>query len=97
MGRVVEATGSIVGKSTVSGVGQVVRGAESWQFFAFVFGAAVAAAFGLIDEFGDHWWKWRLGSKICVLLFCGYLLVSSWGRTTLVAMLSRWKGEGYFP
>ena len=98
MGHVVEARGSAVGGSTVSAVGQMVRSPEGWQFFAFVFVAAVAVAFGLIDEFGDHWWKWRLGSKISVLLLVGYFtLLSSWGRTKLVGMLSRWRGEGYFP
>jgi hypothetical protein len=31
----------------------VTRGAETWQFFAFVFAAAVTLALALIDEMRD--------------------------------------------
>ena len=32
-----------------------IRGAESWQFFAFVFTAVIALAFTLIDELYCPW------------------------------------------
>ena len=81
--RIIEVRGSAVAASTASAVGQVMRGAESWQFFAFVFGAVVAVAFGFIDEVKDDWWKWRIGLKVAAFLEFGYLtLLSSWGATS---------------
>lgn len=38
-----------------------VAGAETWQFWAFVFGAFVTLAFSLVDEIPST--AWRLGLK----------------------------------
>lgn len=77
----------------------VTRGPESWQLFAFVFGAAVAVGFGFLDEIGDDKWKWRLGLKIDLCLSRGRIPhpAQSWGRNKLAGVMHRWTIEGYFP
>jgi hypothetical protein len=44
----------------------VTRSAESWQFFAFIFGALLATAFAFIDELPAV--RWRIGLKIPALV-----------------------------
>lgn len=52
---------------------KVTRGAESWQFFAFVFAAVVTLALTLIDEIPDYLGWWRLAAKVVAFVVIGYL------------------------
>lgn len=71
------------------------RGAESWQFFAFVFGAIVMLAFALIDELPVL--LLRLVLKACAFLGIGYLtLVNVSVRNFLVGVLGAFKRERHF-
>jgi membrane associated rhomboid family serine protease len=74
----------------------VVRGAESWQFFAFVFAAAVTLALAAIDEMPKHQHAAvRVALKVVVFGVVGYLtLVNEWLRNRLVRLLNRFKREG---
>jgi membrane associated rhomboid family serine protease len=66
----------------------VTRGAESWQFLAFVFAALVALAFALIDDIAARNW-WRLGVKLAAFAVVGYLtLFDPKVRNWLVGFLS---------
>lgn len=62
MSRIVEAEGRSQGKATVEGIAAVVRSAEAWQFFAFVFAALVTRALALVDEIPDRLWLWRIAA-----------------------------------
>jgi hypothetical protein len=77
----------------------VGRGAESWQFFAFVFAALVTLALTLIDELPDKLHLWRIAAKVLAFPVVGYgTLLSSWGRERLVRLLNAFKVEdGSFP
>jgi hypothetical protein len=68
----------------------VTRSAESWQFFAFVFGALLATVFGFIDELQSG--GWRIGLKVVALFLVAYFaLLSPRGRNFLVGLLNRFK------
>lgn len=72
---------------------KVTRGAESCQFFAFVFGALAAIGFAVIDDVAEARW-YRLLARA---LFCGTLayltLFNARGRNRLIGALGRWKVE----
>jgi hypothetical protein len=71
---------------------QVTRSAESWQFFAFIYGALLTTAFAFIDEMKDDWWRWRIIFKIIASLLIAYAtLLSPRGRNFLVGLLNRFK------
>ncbi len=73
---------------------QVIRGAESWQFFAFVFAALLVLFYGLIDELSVRWVRILL--KIGSFVIVGYFtLLSPWGRNLLVALLTSFKQESH--
>jgi hypothetical protein len=77
-------------RMTASATLSVERGAESWQFFAFVFGALLATAFAFIDEVPDV--RWRIGLKVVASLLIAYFtLLSPRGRNFLVGVLNRFK------
>jgi hypothetical protein len=73
--------------------GKLIRGAESWQFFAFVFGAAAAIGFAFLDDIAERRWA-RLLIRV---LFCGALayvtLFNRRCRNRLIGILNRWKVE----
>ncbi len=72
----------------------VIRSAETWQFFAFVFAALIPLAFALIDELPGRLNRWRLPGKLGAFLMIGYFtLVSTWGRDRLVLALGWMKTE----
>lgn len=76
----------------------VGRGAESWQFFAFVFAALVTLALTLIDELPDRLIYWRIAGKVLAFLVIGYCtLLSSRGRNTLARWLNAFKIDGPLP
>jgi hypothetical protein len=54
-----------------------IRGAESWQFFAFVFAAVITFAFTLINELLHL--GWRIILKLVAFAFIGYLTLLTRG------------------
>ena len=72
----------------------LTRGAESWQFFAFVFAALATFALTLLDEIPDRLGLWRLGAKVVVFAALAYLtLVNVRVRGWLATLLIRFKQE----
>jgi hypothetical protein len=70
----------------------VTRSAETWQFFAFIFAALLAASFGFIDEVAKRWP--RVALKLVALIGIGYFtLFSTWGRNFLAGILGVFKTE----
>jgi len=70
------------------------RDAESWQFFAFVFAAAVTLALTLLDEISDNYWRYRIAGKVIAFLSLAYLtLVNIRVRNRLVRLLTEFKTE----
>jgi hypothetical protein len=60
-----------------------IRGAESWQFFAFVFTAVIVLAFTLINELVHL--GWRIILKLVAFALIGYLtLFNPWVQSRLV-------------
>ncbi len=79
-------TGSPLGTS-------LTRGAESWQFFAFVFAALITVGFALMDDISEHRWL-RLLVRVTVGSVITYFtLFSHRGRNTLIGVLNLWKVE----
>jgi len=79
-------TGSPLGRS-------LTRGAESWQFFAFVFAALITVGFAIIDDIAERRWV-RLLVRASVCAVITYLtLFSARGRNTLIGALNLWKVE----
>ena len=71
----------------------VTRGAESWQFFAFIFAALVTLAFAGLDEAMGGGWR-RLAVKVAAFVVIGYFtLLSPLGRNFLVVVLNAFKVE----
>jgi hypothetical protein len=52
--------------------------AEHWQFFAFVFAAAVTLALALLDEMPDRLAAWRIAAKVVTFIGLGYLTLYNW-------------------
>ena len=72
----------------------VTRVGETWQFYAFVYAAAITIALTLIDEISDRHWPWRLGAKIVATAALTYfLLFNVTVRTWLANRLPRFKEE----
>jgi hypothetical protein len=68
-----------------------IRGAESWQFFAFVFAAVIALVFTLINEMRPR--GWRIILKLVAFALIGYLtLFDPWLQSRLVDVLHIFKG-----
>jgi hypothetical protein len=68
-----------------------IRGAESWQFFAFVFTAVIVLAFTLINELPRR--GWRIILKLVAFALIGYLvLFNPWVQSRLVEVLHVSKG-----
>jgi hypothetical protein len=71
----------------------VTRGAESWQFFAFVFAAFGALGLSLIDDLGINP-TCRIVVKIAYFLLCFYIfIVNVWVRNKLAGFLGWTKRE----
>jgi hypothetical protein len=69
-----------------------IRGAESWQFFAFVFTAVVLLVFNLINEV-PRLRGLRLILKLATFGLIGYLvLLNPWVQKQLVTLLEVLKG-----
>jgi hypothetical protein len=82
-----EATVSLHGEASLT----VTRGAESWQFFAFVFAAVLTFLFGMIDLI-EGWPDWKIALKPLASLIIGYAtLVNPQSRNRLVGLLNRFK------
>ena len=76
------------------------RGAESWQFFAFIFAAAYGVLITSLDEFREKLGKWpswaRVMFKILLFALCFYLfLINNTVRNALVVFLGWLKTEHY--
>lgn len=70
----------------------VIRGPESWQFFAFVFAATVTLALALLDEIPAR--PWRIAAKGVAFFGLGYLvLINVRVRGWLSTVLVRFKQE----
>ena len=86
------------GSYAVAGMGltaTVTRGAESWQFFAFVFAAIVTLAFALLDEIPLPPGYSRSLAKVGAFLACVEVtLINRRCRNKLVGLLIRFKTEG---
>jgi hypothetical protein len=68
-----------------------IRGAESWQFFAFVFTALIVFAFTLINELPRL--GWRIILKLVAFALIGYLtLFNPWIQNRFVDVLHVFKG-----
>lgn len=71
----------------------VTRGAESWQFFAFVFGALAALGLSVIDDLAMNP-SLRIVVKIVHFLSCFYvMMVNVWVRNKLAGFLGWIKRE----
>jgi len=71
----------------------VTRGAESWQFFAFVFASFGALGLSLIDDLGMNP-TCRIVVKIAYFFSCFYIfIVNVWVRNKLAGILGRIKRE----
>lgn len=80
----------------------VIRGSESWQFFAFVFGAVLLLLYGLIDDLvGDARpirlsAAWKAITKAVTFFVVGYVtLLSPGGRNFLVWILQAFTHESH--
>ncbi len=74
----------------------VVRTAESWQFFAFVFAALLTLAYGVMEDLldGATWRWWRLGLRVGLFIVFGYvLMLNVWARERLVRLMDWMKRE----
>ena len=90
------------GKYTITGQDAglaITRVAETWQFFAFVFAAAVAFLLALIDEVptGEVPIAWgRVLLKVGAFFLVGYLtLINRWFRNILARLLTKFKTERF--
>ena len=90
------------GEYSVKGSGlsaAVTRGAESWQFFAFVFAATLTFVLSLVDSVvaivgSNQAFVCGLVAKIALGIADAYLvLFNSWMRNKLVGWLGIWKIE----
>lgn len=76
---------------------QVTRGAESWQFFAFIFAAVFALAVELLQDspLPKVWWQ-RILAKALLFAGCFYLfMLNHWMRNLLADILGWLKVERY--
>jgi hypothetical protein len=78
---------------------EVTRGAESWQFFAFVFAALVTLALTLLDEVPNTSWPWwcHVAAKIGAFVGLGWLTlldtsVRRWLLSTVLPAFKRERG-----
>ncbi len=74
----------------------IERGAESWQFFGFVFAAVVTL---VLTALGDlPWpraWGLRLATKVVAFFAVAYIvLINAWTRNWLVGVLMAFKTLG---
>jgi type III secretory pathway component EscS len=78
---------------------QVVRGSESWQFFAFVFAAVFGLSISLLGEvkyFSEKSLPSRLAIKLLLFMGCFYFFVlNHWTRNHLAEFLGWLKVENY--
>jgi hypothetical protein len=76
---------------------KVTRGAESWQFFAFVFAAVLTLVFSLLEEsYRFHArvvWQ-RMGIKTLVFAFCFYIFMRNDYVRNKLARVSRLAEDG---
>ncbi len=71
----------------------VTRGAESWQFFAFVFGAFAAIGLALADDVVNAP-GWKVVTKLSWFAFTFYMfMVNAWVRNKLIRFLGWLKVE----
>jgi hypothetical protein len=73
----------------------VTRGAESWQFFAFIFASLASLGVSLVDDVCPYRGWARAGIKLIVfLLFFYVFVVNAWIRNRLVRFLGWLKAQG---
>jgi hypothetical protein len=71
----------------------VTRAAETWQFFAFVFAAAVTLTLALIEDIPHAYW--RIAAKVVSFFGLVYLLlINVRVRNWLAGLLGTFKEEG---
>lgn len=88
-----EVRAEAVAKGVAEARTQVIRGAESWQFFAFVFAATVTFLVAVFEEVPGT--GLRLALKVLAFAVVGYAtLISPRGRNWLVGVLDWFKGRG---
>ena len=79
--------------------GTIMRTAESWQFFAFVFAALLTFVLSLIDSVVAAGYTTAIRGfflKVLSAMAVGYVvLFNKRGRNTLVRWLTTWKEERY--
>jgi hypothetical protein len=76
---------------------QVERGAESWQFFAFIFAAVVTFVLTVLDDFPwtPQQWRWKVLSKVVgFAVVASFTLGHSGARNRLVRLLIQFKKLG---
>ncbi len=74
--------------------GTIVRVAETWQFFAFVFAATAAFLLAVIDEVPNTWGRVLL--KVVAFFFVGYVtLINRRFRNMLARLLTKFKTERF--
>ena len=54
---------------------KLTRTPESWQFYAFMFAAAVTLALALCDEIPDQYQRERITAKLAAFFGLGYFLM----------------------
>jgi len=71
---------------------EVTRGAQSWQFFAFVFAAVLSIVYAAINDIAERRWL-RMAVKLGATCIVGYFtLVDVRGRNKF-RLLGRFKKE----
>jgi hypothetical protein len=75
----------------------LTRGAEAWQFWAFVFAALITIGFALIDDIAEcRWRRLLVRASVCGVITY-FTLFNRRGRNLLMRALSRWRVEKSSP
>ena len=89
----IKATATLNATGTLKATATVTRGAESWQFFAFVFGAFAAIGLALADDMVIAP-GWKVATKLSWFAFTFYVfMVNGWVRNHLIRLLGWLKVE----
>lgn len=82
--------GEITAKADIRATATVIRGAESWQFFAFIFAAVAAIGLSLIEELHVEA-ALAVGIKILYFFLCFYIfMANTWIRNRILMRLLGW-------
>ena len=78
---------------SIKATASVTRRAESWQFFAFVFGAFAAIGLALADDVVNLP-GWKVATKLSWFAFTFYVfMVKGWVRNKVIRLLGWLKVE----